>query len=41
MNNIDRISFQIQGNIKDNFYNPPEDELDEYSEFEMNLKRFF
>lgn len=40
MKNLNKFSLQIQETIKDNFYNPPEDELDELSEFEIGLKRF-
>lgn len=40
MKKIDRFNIIDECAVKDNFYNPPEDELGEFSEFEMGLKHF-
>jgi hypothetical protein len=40
MNKIDKLKITNKGVIKDNFYDLPKDELDEFSNFEMELKRF-
>lgn len=40
MKDVEQFNIQIQEKIKDDFYLPPEDELNEFSAFEMGLKRF-
>jgi hypothetical protein len=40
MKNVERVRFHTLETIKDDFYLRPEDELDEFSEFEMSLKLF-
>jgi hypothetical protein len=40
MMRVEKFSINIEEIIEDSFYEPPEDELNEFSDFEMGFRRF-